>query len=82
MKAREIISHSSRDAALASILCQALELAWERIAETFGADEHAAERARAQLAAILLALPTGDPPNPQELADIALETMALERKPR
>jgi hypothetical protein len=82
MEAREIISHSSRDPEVVSILCRALELAWTKIAKTFGDDEQAAERARARLAAILLAMPTGDPLNPQELADVALETMALERRPR
>jgi hypothetical protein len=79
MKAREIISHSSRDPAVASLLCRALEVAWLRIADNFGGDEGAAQRAREKLAAILLALPIGDERDPGELADLALETMAPRR---
>ena len=49
-----------------------------RIADNFGGDEGAAQRAREKLAAILLALPIGGERDPGELADLALETMAFE----
>ena len=53
-----------------------------KIADNFGDDEAAAERAREKLAAILLAQPIGDERDPGKLADLALETMALERRRR
>jgi hypothetical protein len=78
MKAREVISGSSRDPAVVTLLCRAYEIAWMKITDNFGDDEAAAERARQKLAEILLALPSGDERDPEKLADLALETMALE----
>jgi hypothetical protein len=83
MKAREIIRVSCSDQTLASILLRALETAGEKIAQNFGEDATAAERARQKLAAILLAMPVSDPPSdPEDLAEQALEAMALQRRRR
>jgi len=83
MKAREIIWQSCSDPELAIILCRALEAAWKKIAPNFGDDGAAAERARQKLAAILLAMPVRDPClEPEELGEQALETMALQRRPK
>ena len=78
IQAREIIVQSCSDPKMVSILCRVLENAWGKIARNFGDDEAAAERTRQRLAAIILALPVSEPPDPESLADQALEALALE----
>lgn len=78
IKAREIIVQSCGDPKMVSVLCRVLESAWGKIARNFGDDDAAAERTRQRLAAIILALPASEPPDPESLADQALEALALE----
>jgi hypothetical protein len=64
------------------LLKDALEHAWNKIARTYGDDEGAADRARQRLAQILLSLPITEQHGVDDLAELALEKMALERRPR
>jgi hypothetical protein len=80
MRARDLISQSCSDPVLVTVLLSALETAWSKIAAHYGDDEIAAERARERLAAILLALPVREDSEPGELAETALEKMALSRR--
>jgi hypothetical protein len=81
MKARDTINASAQSPAIARLLKDALENAWNKIARTFGDDADAADRARQRLAEILVSLPISDR-TVDDLADLALEKMALERRPR
>jgi hypothetical protein len=77
MRSRDIISQSCSDPVLVTILWRALETAWSKIAAHYGDDESAGDRAREKLAAILSALPVTEDSEPGELAETALEKMAL-----
>jgi hypothetical protein len=81
MKARDTINASAQSPAIARLLKDALEHAWNKIARTFGDDADAADKARERLAEILVSLPISDQ-TVDDLADLALEKMALERRPR
>jgi hypothetical protein len=48
----------------------------------FGDDEEAADRSRQRLAKILISLPITEKEAVEQLADLALEKMALERRPQ
>jgi len=82
MNARAIINASVQSPANARLLKDALELAWNKIDRTFGDDEEAADRARQRLAKILISLPITEKEAVEQLADLALEKMALERRPQ
>jgi hypothetical protein len=82
MKAREIINASAQSPANVRFLKDALEHAWDKIARTFGDDADAADRARQRLAEILVSLPITEQHGVDDLAELALEKMALERRPR
>jgi hypothetical protein len=82
MKARAIINASVQSPANARLLKDALELEWNKIDRTFGDDEEAADRSRQRLAKILISLPITEKEAVEQLADLALEKMALERRPQ
>jgi hypothetical protein len=82
MKARDTINASAQSPANARLLKDALEHAWNKIVRTFGDDAEAADRARQRLAEILIVLPLSEQRTVDELADVALEKMAHERRPR
>jgi hypothetical protein len=77
MKARKILHESAYGPETIKFMSETLEVAWARIAPTFGEDREAKEAARQTLARIILSLPIADhPPTVEKLADLALETMA------
>jgi hypothetical protein len=77
MKARKILQESAYGPETIKYMSETLELAWAKIAPTFGEDREAKDAARQTLARIILSLPIDDhPPNVEKPAELALETMA------
>jgi hypothetical protein len=76
MKARRILQESAYGPETVKFMSETLEVAWARIAPTFGEDGEAKEAARQTLARIILSLPIGNPHDVGKLADLTLETMA------
>ena len=76
MKARGLIESATYDPEQLKALRKAFDEAWERIAPSVSTRPAAIEAARLKLAEIVLGLAKNGNPDPQQLADAAVQLMS------